>query len=766
MPMQSFRSTSSRLLFLWLAFAASSTGMQITGYQAAANDRFASGFPVAPMRNVNPVFIGKAFDWTAVGWDSGDARQGYGFVSPRHHFTAKHFKTTNARRIYGNDNLIHSVNHQAIIDLGFGVNLTQTGPDLSVTRLASAIPSSASMPRYPVLDLNSSSKINTPSAYNTRGVFLYGHWGWDFETGSTRVASTTMSSVTVSETNHYFLTPRTSALLEGHDSGSPAFMVWTNPDGGQELSIIGNHVAVNDTNNFHNFAGTYEVMAGINGVMTPDGYALRVVGEPTNTWVGSSSILINNRRAWSPSSAPSDLFVTFNGTTAGNARQVSINANHNLRGLYFRNTGSSAMGFQFNGTSTLTIGRGGIYNLDGSRQVFEAPLALGDHQYWDAGAGGVSLRNVVTDGRLLNLRSAGPSVVRGTVSGSGGLALEGGQLLLEASSTYTGKTWVHDGELRVDGDISTSETLIFGPSGILTGHGKLPMMQGNGAVHPDGILTAASITPVSGISFHFNFSSNAPYYDAAATSPNDVLRLTQTPAVSAPLTAASSVSIYLATAPPTSATSLRGGFFFDEALTSPTLVTGATFQVFVADPAGVVTHDGETYTPLNRDWSISFAPEVATFAEGSINGTVMQLEIAPAAGTYDAWASSAFPEFVAEADRAIDVDPLHDGVPNLLAYALALDPLANKSGGMPSAVPGEKTLTFRFRRNLNAMDLTVVVESSENLSDWIDVLVSPSVVDPDVDGDGQAELLEVVIPAELNETRRFARLRVAFSVAP
>jgi len=766
---QSFRSAGSRLLFLWLAFAASAAGVQITGYQAAANDRFASGFPAAPVRNTDVAFIGKAFDWTAVGWDSGNARQGYGFVSPRHHFTAKHFKSTNARRIHGNDNVIHSANHQETIDLGYGLNVDPTGPDLSVTRLATAIPASAAMPRYPVLDLNSTSTTNAPAAYNNREVLLYGHWGWVNNVGSTRVASTTMSSVTVSGTNHSFLTPRTDAELESHDSGSPAFMVWTNPDGGKELSIIGNHVAVNDTNNFHNFAGTHEVMAGINGVMTPDGYALRVVGEPTNTWVGSSSISINMRDAWGlsrPSAAPIDRFVTFSGTTAGNVRQVSVNANHNLRGLYFRSTGSSAMGFQFNGTSTLTIGRGGIHNLDGSQQVFEAPLALGDHQYWDAGAGGVSLRNVATNGRLLNLRSVGPSVVRGTVSGSGGLALEGGQLYLEAGSTYTGKTWVHSGELRVDGDIRTSETLIFGPSGILTGHGKLPMIQGNGAVHPDGILTAASITPASGISFHFNFSSNAPYYDAAPTSPNDVLRLTQTPVVSTPLTTASSVSIYLAATPPASATSLRGGFFFDDASTSPALVTGATFQVFVADPAGVVTHNGETYTPLNRDWSISFAPEVATFAEGTINGMVMQLEIAPAAGTYDAWALSAFPEFVADVDRAIDVDPLGDGVPNLLAYALALDPLANKSGGMPSAVPGGEALTFRFRRNLNAEDLTVVVESSENLSDWLDVLVSPSVVSSDVDGDGQAELLEVVIPAEPNETRRFARLRVTISAAP
>lgn len=738
--------------------------MQITGYQAAANDRFASGFPSSPVRNTNDAFIGKAFDWTAVGWNSGSPRVGYGFVSPRHHLTAKHFKSTDSRRIHGNNNLIHTANHQTTIDLGFGVIL-DTGPDLSVSRLSTAMPATAAMPRYPVLDLNNSSTTNNPGNYNLRDVFLYGHWG-EASTGSTRIAKTTISSVRASGTDHSFLTPRTEAQLEGNDSGSPAFLVWTNPDGGEELAVVGNHVAINATNNFHNFIGTHEVMAGINSVMTPDGYALRIEGEPANTWVGSQSISINDRRSWGisrPFDAPSDRFVTFNGTTAGNSRQVDVNANHDLRGLYFRNTGSGALGFQFGGTSTLTIGRGGINNLDESRQVFEAPLALGDHQFWDAGTGGVSVRNVATNGRLLNIRSHGPSVVRGIVSGSGGIALEGGQLHIEANSTYTGRTWAHFGELRVDGDIRTSEKLILGPTAVVTGHGHLPGIEGRGVIQPDGILTAATIAPTQGIAFHFRFSSDAPYYGMASTSPNDVIRLTNSPAISVSLTSASSASIYLSAPPSTVATTLRGGFFFDSAATSPSLVSAATWQVFVADPAGQVIHAGQPYAPLDREWSISFAPEAAEFADGTVNGVVMQLEIAATAGSYDAWASSAFPEETPEADRAPDADPIGDGIPNLLAYALALDPLANKSGGMPTAIPGEGHLTFRFRRNLNAADISVVVESSEDLSGWVEVVALPTVVDSDVDGDGNAELLEVTIAAEPDEVRRFARLKVVFA---
>lgn len=214
------------------------------------------------------------------------------------------------------------------------------------------------------------------------------------------------------------------------------------------------------------------------------------------------------------------------------------------------------------------------------------------------------------NGHLLNIRSFGPSVVQGTVSGNGGLALEGGQLHIDANATYSGKTWVHFGDLRVDGDIRTSEKLVFGPSASLTGHGKLPLIDGRGLIDPDGILEAASVTPAPGIAFHFKFASDVPTYASASTSSNDLLRLTGSPAISAPLTSASTGAVYLASAPSPTATTLRGGFFFDDATTSSSLITGATWQVLVADPAGEMTHDGTTYAPLDRSWTISLTPIV------------------------------------------------------------------------------------------------------------------------------------------------------------
>jgi len=133
-----------------------------------------------------------------------------------------------------------------------------------------------------------------------------------------------------------------------------------------------------------------------------------VVGNASNTWVGSSSTSITNRAAWGispPSSAPSDRYVLFNGVTASN-RTVNVDGAANLRGLYFRTTTNSSFGFTFSGAGILTVGRGGLVNYDVARQTFTANLALGDHQYWDGGAGGITISNVNSGGKLLEITLA------------------------------------------------------------------------------------------------------------------------------------------------------------------------------------------------------------------------------------------------------------------------------------------------------------------------------------------------------------------------
>ena len=66
--------------------------------------------------------------------------------------------------------------------------------------------------------------------------------------------------MTVSGNDHRFTTARTVTQLETGDSGSPVVHRWSNPAGGEEITLLGNHAAISETSNFHNFTGTFQVI--------------------------------------------------------------------------------------------------------------------------------------------------------------------------------------------------------------------------------------------------------------------------------------------------------------------------------------------------------------------------------------------------------------------------------------------------------------------------------------------------------------------------
>jgi hypothetical protein len=129
----------------------------------------------------------------------------------------------------------------------------------------------------------------------------------------------------------------------------------------------------------------------------------------------------------------------------------------------------------------------------------------------------------------------------------------------------------------------------------------------------------------------------------------------------------------------------------------------------------------------------------------------------------------------AGADSSPAADPNGDGIGNLLAYALAISPVAPATGpegarGLPAvalddATPGGPWLSLAYRKNPYAVDLAYAVESSADLVAWTPlapdgVTVIDEVADPDPDGDGGAVLRRVRVPAPDADARRFLRLRV------
>ncbi len=462
--------------------ATSAEALEVTGYSATVNDRFTGGFPTNPAPNESGSFAGAAYDWSGVAWSTttyaASSYKGLVLLSPRHFLTAQHYENggllTQGVRIRTMSGTVVSRANTGIDNLGYGLVLTNIGvtaPDLALGTLAGPIAAPAEVARYGVLDLYATSSSTAYSVYNNLPLLAYGRGATTNDSPRTAATSVHLAAAFNSDPIQTAIqtlyTGSASVQFVEGDSASPLLNGWTNADGGKELTVLGvNSASDFATSNYMSFLAVPGAMANANAVMTPDGYALRVVGNSSATWSGGSGSPaqqdnLSRGGNWSGGTVPSDRYVVFNGTSAG-VRAIEVNAATNLRGLSFTSTGSSGDGFTFAGANPLTIGRGGVTNYDSDRQTFSSSLTLGDHQYWDVGPGGVTTGAINTAGKLLEIAGSGTARITGAVSGSGGLALSGHWLELTGSSSYTGGTWVHAGTLVVTGGVAASPTVQVG----------------------------------------------------------------------------------------------------------------------------------------------------------------------------------------------------------------------------------------------------------------------------------------------------------------
>ncbi len=159
----------------------------------------------------------------------------------------------------------------------------------------------------------------------------------------------------------------------------------------------------------------------------------------------------------------------------------------------------------------------------------------------------------------------------------------------------------------------------------------------------------------------------------------------------------------------------------------PNATPSITMTPTVTDVTSTVTVNGTIVTSGSVSPFIPLAvgtntiPIVVT-PQQSVAPTTYTLTIIRA-GNYDAWKAISFATDAQRNDPAISGEmamPAHDSITNLMKYALALPPLADGSGGTPSASKQGGYLTLTYRQNKSATDITftVLAGSSLDSSNW------------------------------------------------
>jgi autotransporter-associated beta strand protein len=495
--------------------ATPAAALTINSGSAAGNNRFASGFPNAPVANTSPSFIGAGYDWSGVGWADYDPSRGFALLGPDQVLVANHFSPGLAETLSFSPSTGGTISVTIASLQGTHVGLTN---DLAVGTLTTPIPASANVCYYPILFQGYS-----PSAYVGDTVLMYGNG----PQRSPWIGSSTIAAAGQLLTDEappygpdysqyvyyaYNTSTPNQAIVQGGDSGSPTFIVY-----GGQLYLAGAHYLQFPQGSLDTFTSlslpTLDRDMGQNGylpyVFTPTSAQWTGSGGGTGSWASGAN--------WSTGSVPVDVMtsgsvttcasVLFNGATTSQYT-VSLDGSQTVTSITFANS-SGSNAFTITGTDLLTIGEAGITNQAAQAQNINCPIALRTSQRWAVGAGGLNVTGPVNlgsgaAGNLLLVEGAGPTLLSGPISGStGSLAIYGGGIVtLGNANSYGGQTFVNGGTLLLGavGALPSSSNVTVGGGtldlgGFSTAAGTVTLQSG---LISDGSLFAAAYVAQSG----------------------------------------------------------------------------------------------------------------------------------------------------------------------------------------------------------------------------------------------------------------------------
>jgi hypothetical protein len=270
----------------------------------ARYDRFASGFPTAPVPNTSPTFLGSGFDLSGVGWFTiGPTFFSVAMVSERQFIAAAHSPPGPGTQLNFFDpvsNVVRSYTVQfgrrPITEFTNGQGQPQTLPsDVFLGTLTAPIPASDHIGFFPVPSGAESSFINDTTLHYGQNP-TYGA-GNQMHLGRNNVQQVTTASfdgqTPVNEATRVFTydwTPTNPGefYLIGGDSGGPSFL-----NLGGQLTLLGGHYGVTNPTTTPN-PGDQSVdtflpyyINQLNAFMAqdvdathPNGYSLTIVAVP------------------------------------------------------------------------------------------------------------------------------------------------------------------------------------------------------------------------------------------------------------------------------------------------------------------------------------------------------------------------------------------------------------------------------------------------------------------------------------------------------
>ena len=239
-------------------------------------------------------------------------------------------------------------------------------------------------------------------------------------------------------------------------------------------------------------------------------------------------------------------------------------------------------------------------------------------------------------------------------------------------------------------------------------------------------------------------------------------------------------STYTVTVTRLSTVSALAGLSINAGSLSPAFATGTTAYMAIL-PA---TATGVAVTPTASDLTSTIKVNGTRVASGATSavipitdtqaiatvvtaqdGSTTTYTFTVAVSGYTAWKARVFTDPADLADPAISGDlatPAHDGITNLMKYALALPPMTCGTSNLPTTSRQAGYLTLTYRKSKTASDVTYTVQAADSLDGnaWAPAATVVSQTDP-TPGGGSYWLVTVrdSVPYA-GQARRFMRLQV------